>query len=215
MPKANSVTMANLCRFHLSDNLGPAHNRTACGGRLPKLRRVSRRKEAAGTRAVHPVFRKRGGTNRKRLCMEISENSPGCRARGERCDCPQLAQSAWRHSSGSRSTPGFMQSRARMTVSAGGRMFRSGRCWKRNHAVQRRRLFASILDGIPLKGSRNFHAMSVATMNGLGALAASKPKFGGQLQLLDGNFDLLFADGKSVLGRVDGRNDYVAGCWAK
>jgi hypothetical protein len=57
--------------------------------------------------------------------------------------------------------------------------------------------------------------MSVATMNGLGALAASKPKFGGQLQLLDGNFDLLFADGKSVLGRVDGRNDYVAGCWAK
>ena len=31
-----------------------------------------------------------------------------------------------------------------------------------------------------------------------------KPKFGGQLQLLDGNFNLLFADGKSVLGRVTG-----------
>ena len=31
-----------------------------------------------------------------------------------------------------------------------------------------------------------------------------KPKFGGQLQLLDGNFNLLFADGQSVLGRVTG-----------
>ena len=45
--------------------------------------------------------------------------------------------------------------------------------------------------------------------NGLGMWTATidykgKPKFGGQVQLLDGNFDLLFADGKSVLGRVTG-----------
>ena len=45
--------------------------------------------------------------------------------------------------------------------------------------------------------------------NGQGTWTATvdykgKPKFGGQVQLLDGNFDLLFADGKSVLGRVTG-----------
>ena len=45
--------------------------------------------------------------------------------------------------------------------------------------------------------------------NGQGTWTATadykgKPKFGGKVQLLDGNFDLLFADGKSVLGRVTG-----------
>jgi len=45
--------------------------------------------------------------------------------------------------------------------------------------------------------------------NGQGTWTASidykgKPKFGGQVQLLGGNFNLLFADGQSVLGRVIG-----------
>jgi hypothetical protein len=31
-----------------------------------------------------------------------------------------------------------------------------------------------------------------------------RPRFGGQVQLLDGNFDLMFADGQSVRGRVTG-----------
>ena len=31
-----------------------------------------------------------------------------------------------------------------------------------------------------------------------------RPKFGGQVTLLDGNFDLMFTDGKAVLGRVTG-----------
>jgi hypothetical protein len=31
-----------------------------------------------------------------------------------------------------------------------------------------------------------------------------KPKFGGHVELLDGNFDLTFTDGKAVLGRVTG-----------
>ena len=45
--------------------------------------------------------------------------------------------------------------------------------------------------------------------NGRGTWTASvdykgTPKFGSQVQLLDGNFNLLFADGKSLLGRVTG-----------
>ena len=45
--------------------------------------------------------------------------------------------------------------------------------------------------------------------NGLGMWTATidykgKPKFGGQVTLLDGNFDLMYSDGKAVLGRVTG-----------
>ncbi|HET7681041.1 MAG TPA: hypothetical protein VFK79_13030 [Xanthobacteraceae bacterium] len=45
----------------------------------------------------------------------------------------------------------------------------------------------------------NGHGMWTAIIDYRG-----KPKFGGQIALLDGNFDLMFTDGKSVRGRVTG-----------